>query len=100
MDSSASRGRPKAKLHDEPARWVTSFRFLLRSLNLRGPAFLLALLAVTVGATVIATALNLRAGLRVKMSRQLRSYGPNLLLRPRPPETSFDETIAAESTRI
>jgi putative ABC transport system permease protein len=61
---------------------MTSGRFLLRSLTLRGPAFLLALLAVTVGATVTATVLNLKAGLNRKMSRELRAYGPNLLLLP------------------
>ena len=63
-------------------KWMTSARFLVRSLNLRGPAFLLAFLAITVGATVTATVLNLKAGLREKMSRELRSYGPNLLVLP------------------
>ena len=82
MASRRSSGRPRAGLHAEPARWVTSARFLLRSLTLRGPAFLLALLSITVGATVIATVLNLKAGLREKMSRELRSYGPNLLILP------------------
>ncbi len=75
-------GRPRAGLHDEPGRWATSLRFLLRSLNLRGPVFLLAFLAVTVGATVTATVLNLKAGLQEKMSRELRAYGPNLLIVP------------------
>lgn len=78
-----SAGRPPAGLKHEPRRWVTSARFLLRSLNMRGPAFLLALLAVTVGATVTATVLNLKAGLQEKMSRELRAYGPNLLIVPR-----------------
>ena len=82
MDSDRQSGRPRAGLHDEPRRWATSARFLLRSLNLRGPAFLLALLAVTVGAAVTATVLNLRAGLNRKISRELRAYGPNLLLLP------------------
>jgi len=75
-------GRRRAGLHDEPGRWATSARFLVRSLHLRGPAFLLALLAVTVGATVIATVLNLKIGLRDTMSGALRAYGPNLLIVP------------------
>jgi putative ABC transport system permease protein len=75
-----SAGRPPAGLKHEPRRWVTSARFLLRSLNMRGPAFLLAFLAITVGATVTATVLNLKAGLQEKMSRELRAYGPNLLI--------------------
>ena len=90
MDSSrvtrehaAPAGRPPRGLQHEPRRWITSARFLLRSLNLRGAAFLLALLAVTVGATVTATVLNLKAGLKDKMSRELRAYGPNLLIVPR-----------------
>ena len=66
------------------SRAVTSARFLLRSLSLRGPSFLLALLAVTVGATVATTMLNLKLDLRSKMSRELRRYGPNLLLVPAP----------------
>jgi putative ABC transport system permease protein len=82
VDSDRQAGRPRAGLHHEPGRWVTSARFLLRSLNLRGPAFLLALLAVTVGATVTATVTNLKAGLNRKMSRELRAYGPNLLVLP------------------
>jgi putative ABC transport system permease protein len=68
---------------DRPGpRIGASARFLLRSLSLRGPSFLLALLAVSVGTTVIATMLNLEAGLSAKMSRELRRYGPNLLVTP------------------
>lgn len=80
---SAPAGRPPRGLQHEPSRFLTSARFLIRSLNLRGAAFLLALLAVTVGATVTATVLNLKAGLKDKMSRELRAYGPNLLIVPR-----------------
>jgi len=65
-------------------RLATSARFLLRSLALRHTPFLLALIAVTVGATLAATILNLQADLRAKMSKELRRYGPNLLLTPGP----------------
>ncbi len=69
--------------------WVgTSARFLLRSLRLRHSSFLLALLAVTVGATVAAAMLDLKADLRQKMSRELRGYGPNLLVMPLNPGVS------------
>jgi putative ABC transport system permease protein len=61
-----------------------SSRLLLRSLRLRSSSFLLALLAVTVGATVSATMLDLKADLREKMSRELRRYGPNLLVTASP----------------
>jgi putative ABC transport system permease protein len=63
-------------------RLGVSGRFLLRSLTLRASQFSLALLAVTVGVSVAATAFDLRADLDRKMSRELRSYGPNLLLTP------------------
>jgi putative ABC transport system permease protein len=53
-------------------------------LSLRGASYLLALLAITVGTTVIATMLNLEAGLAAKMSSELRRYGPNLLVMPVP----------------
>ena len=90
-----SAGRPPAGLKHEPRRWVTSARFLLRSLNMRGPAFLLAFLAVTVGATVTATVLNLKAGLQEKMSRELRAYGPNLLIVPRAAATLEEQALDA-----
>ena len=67
-----------------PGWFGMSARFLLRSLRLRHSSFLLALLAVTVGATVAATMLDLKADLRQKMSRELRRYGPNLLVTPAP----------------
>ena len=63
-------------------RAQTAIRFLLASLGLRATGFALALGAVAVGASVAATALNLRADLTPKMNRELRSYGPNLLVTP------------------
>jgi putative ABC transport system permease protein len=55
-------------------------RFLLRSLSLRHTSFLLALLAVTVAATLAAALLGIRTDLRVQMSGELKRFGPNLLL--------------------
>lgn len=63
-------------------RAITALRFLIRSLSLRGSPFLLALLAITVGATVTATMLNIKLDLQSKMSKDLRRYGPNLLVVP------------------
>jgi putative ABC transport system permease protein len=56
--------------------------FLLRSLRLRAATHLFALTAIATGAGVAATMLTLRADLGAKMSRELRRYGPNLLLAP------------------
>lgn len=78
--SRASGGSSRLPL--EGARAATALRFLLRSLTLRGPSFLLALLAVTTGATIMAAMLNLEADVGAKMSRELRRYGPNLLVTP------------------
>jgi putative ABC transport system permease protein len=68
---------------------------------LRWPSFLLSLLAVTVGATVAATMLNLKSDLKNKMSRELRRYGPNLLVTPAPgPDTgTASPTLAEEQAR-
>jgi putative ABC transport system permease protein len=63
--------------------WLTmSARFLTRSLRLRASMLLFALLSVTVGAAVAATMLNLQADVEAKMSRELRRFGPNLILTP------------------
>ena len=79
------RGIPRGRWRiGRPGWFGMSARFLLRSLRLRHSSFLLALLAVTVGATVAATMLDLKADLRQKMSRELRRYGPNLLVTPAP----------------
>ena len=64
------------------SRWRVALRFLIRSLDLRAAGFTLALLAVTVGAAVTTTTFSLRADLAPKMMRELRSYGPNLLVSP------------------
>jgi putative ABC transport system permease protein len=73
----------RARLTTGRWRWRTAARFLLRSLSLRGSTFLLALLAITVGATLTATMLGIRVDLRAKMSRELRRFGPNLIVVPR-----------------
>ena len=73
-----------------------SARFLGRSLWLRAPTLLFALLAVTVGAAVAATMLNLQADVAAKMSRELRRFGPNLILTPAPdrsPATLDEEVV-------
>jgi putative ABC transport system permease protein len=59
-----------------------SLRLLLRSLDLRASSFALALMAVAVGASVTTATLNLSADLERKMTRELRAYGPNLLVSP------------------
>ena len=61
---------------------MMSARFLSRSLRLRAGSLVLALAAIIVGAAVSATMLNLRADLGSKLSRELRRYGPNLILTP------------------
>jgi putative ABC transport system permease protein len=61
-----------------------SARLLARSLRLRATTHLFALTAITVGAGVAATMLTLRADLGAKMSRELRRYGPNLILTAAP----------------
>ena len=71
-----------SKLSIDPRRMRTSARFLVRSLALRHTSFLLALLAVTVAATLTAALLGMRADLRLKMSHELKGFGPNVLITP------------------
>jgi putative ABC transport system permease protein len=66
----------------DPRRLKTSARFLLRSLSLRHSPFLLALLAVTVAATLAAALLGLKADLHRKLSEEMRGFGPNLIIAP------------------
>ncbi len=77
-----------SRLSIDPRRIRTSARFLLRSLSLRYTSFLLALLAVTVAATLAAALLGMRADLRLKMSRELKGFGPNVLITPADGTTS------------
>ncbi len=90
MDSRARRAASASRL-------PVAARFLIRSLALRHSPFLLALLAVTVGATLAAAMLNLQADLRAKMSKELRRYGPNLLVTPAPGAES--STLAEQDLR-
>jgi putative ABC transport system permease protein len=76
---------------------LMSARFLSRSLRLRAPTLLFALLAVTVGAAMAATMLNLQADVAAKMSRELRRFGPNLILTPAPGRSSA--TLGEEVVR-
>ena len=77
--------------------WRQSFHFLVRSLTLRATSFALALLAVTVGAPGAAIMLNHKADLGAKMSRELRRYGPNLLVTPA--DRAGASTLAESSVR-
>lgn len=65
------------------ARLRVAARFLMRSLDLRARSFLLALGSVAVGVSVTAMALDLKADIGRKMSREMRVYGPNLIVTPK-----------------
>ena len=83
-------------LHRRRGWLLMSARFLSRSLRLRAPTLLFALLAITVGAAMAATMLNLQADVAAKMSRELRRFGPNLILTPAPnrsPATLDEEVV-------
>ncbi|HEY3175841.1 MAG TPA: FtsX-like permease family protein [Candidatus Polarisedimenticolia bacterium] len=69
------RARPASRLR-------VAARFLARSLDLRATSFLLALSSVAVGISVVAMSLALKADVSRKMSRELRAYGPNLIVTP------------------
>ena len=60
------------------------FRWLLlkQALLQKKSKALLMLLAVTMGASVVASLLNLQMDLRMRMNRELRDYGPNVVVLP------------------
>lgn len=80
-----------------PRRLRMAARLLLRSLGLRASKFALALLAVIAGVSIAATALDLRSDLASKVSRELRVYGPNLLLVPKSAFTAVSATGQADA---
>ncbi len=57
-------------------------RLLKRSLTHRAGKWLTAILAVAMGACLVAASLTLALGMRAKMSQALRAYGANILLVP------------------
>ncbi len=89
-----SRTRSRSSRARTP-RWRMALRLLIRSLDLRASSFALALIAVAVGASLITTVFNLRAGLEGKMTRELRAYGPNLLVTP-PLAAGQEDTLEQE----
>jgi putative ABC transport system permease protein len=61
-------------------RLGTEARFLSRSLGKRASKFLIVLLAISTGVSVLATAWNLSPGLSAQLAGDLRSHGPNALI--------------------
>ena len=59
-------------------RW----RLLQQALMQKKAKTLIILLAVTIGASVVAALLNLQIDLRSRMNRELRDYGPNVVIQP------------------
>jgi putative ABC transport system permease protein len=60
-------------------RWLLLKQALLQK---KGKALLI-LLALTIGASVVAALLNVQIDLRSRMNRELRDYGPNIVLLPK-----------------
>ena len=65
------------------------FHFMLRSLKGRKSRVVIALLAITLGNIVVAGLLNVYSSMDENMSRELRSYGANLVLTSSQPTDSF-----------
>src|SRR5262245_33905979 len=61
-----------------------SFRWVLlkQALMQKKAKALLIVLAVAMGASVVSALLNLQRDLRYRMNRELRDYGPNVLVVP------------------
>lgn len=68
-------------------RW----RLIKRALFYKRAKALLILFAVAMGASVITALINLESDLRFRMNRELRDYGPNVLLLPAAGKTYLDQ---------
>jgi putative ABC transport system permease protein len=68
-----------------------SFRWLLvkRALLHKKAKVLLLILAVMMGSSVVTTLLNIHLDLRSRMNRELRDYGPNVILVPDPAKSKL-----------
>lgn len=62
--------------------WRFFLRLLRRSIANRPGKWLIAVLAVAAGASLVSASLSLAIGMRAKMSQALRAYGANILLVP------------------
>ncbi len=58
------------------------FRVLLRSLSVKRPQAVLAMVSLAIGAAIVSMILNLSSDVRRKMTQEFRAYGPNVLLAP------------------
>jgi putative ABC transport system permease protein len=69
------------------------WRMLKQSLLQKKAKTLLILLAVTMGASVIAALLNVQLDLRGRMNRELRDYGPNVVILPAANHSSISDAF-------
>src|SRR3989442_4133070 len=74
-------------------------RLLLRALSRRRAAVLLAVIAVAIGASVASALLHVSGDVSRKLSRELRSLGPNLLVVPATSGLTSPAAGAAEPAR-
>ena len=74
-----------------PVRRRLFLRLWWRSLSVKRPQAILALLSLVVGAAVISMLVNLYGGVRRSMTREFRAYGANAVLAPKLPSTSGEE---------
>lgn len=66
------------------SRNVFRWRLIKQAILQKKAKALLVVLAVAMGASVLAALLNLKGDLRYRMNRELRDYGPNVILVPNP----------------
>lgn len=78
-----------------PTRRSMYLRMVLRSLSRRRSRVLIALLAVSIGATTLTGLANVHADLSRQMGRELRSYGANLVVVPDGRATLDDSILPA-----
>ncbi|MGV6872057.1 ABC transporter permease [Pseudochelatococcus sp. B33] len=84
----AARTRP---LRRQPFARLAMFAHLVwRSLLVRGGRLEIALGAIVIGAAIVSALTSLYFDISIKMSQELRAFGPNLIVSPREAEAAAD----------
>jgi putative ABC transport system permease protein len=95
------RSASEIKMNKENAKGAGfRWRLIKRALFHKKAKVLLILLAITMGASVITALLNLEKDLRYRMNRELRDYGPNVLVVPASGKTYLSDSTLKSLAEI
>lgn len=82
------------------ARLSTFAHLVFRSLAVRGSRLGVALAAIVVGAAIVTALTSLYFDISIKMSEELRAFGPNIIISPRPGAVAADQPRGVEAAQL